>query len=223
MNQPTEVMMSSRKIVIGLLTVLLAAATWAGTAGLAHAGGSTSVLVVTPSAERATGLYHTDSRYQELSQAVGGGQDEHSGSLSQPASVELDQGMDVRLTWLVHDVRVWRTDGIYLTRSDGVWINTLTDLDPGRGNLFDQPGRWYQPKDDAALLAVLKSSGILTSSVAPPVDSSPRALPAEPAAAVASAAQLPVIPVAIIVVVAGLAGLVLGPVIKKSRAVSARK
>jgi hypothetical protein len=215
-------MMSSRKIVIGLLTVLLAAATWAGTAGLAHAGGSTSVLVVTPSAERATGLYHTDSRYQELSQAVGGGQDEHSGSLSQPASVELDQGMDVRLTWLVHDVRVWRTDGIYLTRSDGVWINTLTDLDPG-GNLFDQPGRWYRPKDDAALLAVLKSSGILTSSVAPPVDSSPRALPAEPAAAVASAAQLPVIPVAIIAVVAGLAGLVLGPVIKKSRAVSARK
>jgi hypothetical protein len=48
-------MMSSRKIVIGLLTVLLAAATWAGTAGLAHAGGSTSVLVVTPSAQRATG------------------------------------------------------------------------------------------------------------------------------------------------------------------------
>jgi hypothetical protein len=131
--------------------------------------------------------------------------------------------MDVRLTWLVHDVSVWRTDGIYLTRSDGVWINTLTDLDPGRGNLFDQRGRWYRPKDDAALLAVLKSLGILTSSVAPPVDSSPRALPAEPAAAVASAAQLPVIPVAIIAVVAGLAGLVLGPVIKKSRAVSARK
>jgi hypothetical protein len=86
--------------------VLLAAATWAGTAGMAHAGGPTSVLVVSPSAQRATGLYHTDSRYEELSQAIGGGQDEPSGPLSQPASVELDQAMEVRQTWLVHDVSV---------------------------------------------------------------------------------------------------------------------
>jgi hypothetical protein len=203
--------------------VLLAAATWAGTAGMAHAGGPTSVLVASPSAQRATGLYHTDSRYQELSQAVGGGQTKPAGSLSQPTSVELNQGIEVRLTWLVHDVSVWRTDGIYITRSDGVWINTLADLDGGSGDLFDQPSRWHRAKDDAALLAVLKSSGILTSSVAPRMDSSPRALPAETAAAAASASRLPVIPVAIIAVVAGLAGLVLGAVIKKPRAVSARK
>ena len=213
--------MSPRKIVIGLLAMLLAAATWTSTAGLAHAGGPTSVLMVSPSAHRATGLYHTDSRYEELIQAIGDGQP--SGSLSQPASIELDQGMEVRLTWLVHDVSVWRTDGIYITRSDGVWINTLTDLDGGSGDLFDQPSRWHRAKDDAALLAVFKSSGILTSSGAPRVDFSPQASPAASTAAAASASQLPLIAVGIIAVVAGLAGLVLGAVIKKPRTAPARK
>lgn len=215
--------MSPRKIVIGLLATLLAAATWTGAAGLAHAGGPTSVLIVSPSAHRATGLYHTEPGYEELIQAIGGGDGQPSGSLSEPASVELGQTMEVRLTWLIHDVRVWRTDGIYITRSDGVWINTLTDPDPGSGDLFDQPGRWHRPKDDAALLAVLRSSGILTSSVAPGVDSSPQASPAASTAAAASASQLSLIPVAIIAVVAGLAGLVLGAVIKKVRAAPARK
>ena len=40
--------MSPRKIVRGLLAALLAGAAWTGTAGLAHAGGPTSVLIVNP-------------------------------------------------------------------------------------------------------------------------------------------------------------------------------
>ena len=215
--------MSPRKIVIGLLAMLLAAATWTSTAWLAHAGGPTSVFIVSPSAQRATGLYHTEPGYDELIQAIGGGDGQPSGSLSQPASVELDQATEVRLTWLIHDVTVWRTDGIYITRSDGVWVNTLIDPNPGSGDLFDQPGRWHRPKDDAALLVVLKSSGILASSAAPGVDSSPQASPAASTAAAASASQLSLIPVAIIAVVAGLAGLVLGALIKKVRAEPARK
>jgi hypothetical protein len=213
--------MSPRKIVIGLLAMLLAAATWTGTAALAHAGGPTSVLMVNPSADRATGLYHTESGYEELIQAIGDGQP--SGSLSQPAGVELDQTIEVRLTWLIHDVSVWRTDGVYLTRSDGVWINTVTDLDPGSGVLFGQSGRWHRPKDDAALLAVLTSSGILVSSVAPQVDSSPQGSPAASTAVAASATKLPLIAVGIIAVVAGLAGLGLGAVIKKPRTAPVRK
>ena len=65
--------MSPRKIVIGLLAMLLAAATWTSTAWLAHAGGPTSVFIVSPSAQRATGLYHTEPGYDELIQAIGGG------------------------------------------------------------------------------------------------------------------------------------------------------
>ena len=40
---------------------------------LAHAGGPTSVFIVSPSAQRATGLYHTEPGYDELIQAIGGG------------------------------------------------------------------------------------------------------------------------------------------------------
>ena len=65
--------MSPRKIVRGLLAALLAGAAWAGTAGLAYAGGPTSVLIASPTAQRAAGLYYTESRYEELAQAIGGG------------------------------------------------------------------------------------------------------------------------------------------------------
>ena len=76
---------------------------------------------------RAAGLYYTETRYEELAQAVGGGVDQPSSSLSQPASVDLDDEMVVRLTWMIHDVSVWRIDGIYITQSDGIWISTLID------------------------------------------------------------------------------------------------
>ena len=45
---------------------------------------------------------------------------------------------------MIHDVSVWRIDGIYITRSDGIWVNTLIDQESG--NLGDQPGRWHRPQ-----------------------------------------------------------------------------
>ena len=57
---------------------------------------------------------------------------------------------------MIHDVSVWRIDGIYITRSDGIWISTLIDQESG--NLRDLPGRWHRPQNDAALLAALKSA-----------------------------------------------------------------
>jgi hypothetical protein len=201
--------MSPRKIVRGLLTALLAGAAWAGTAGLAHAGGPTSVLIVNPSAHRATGLYYTDAPYDELARAIGGGGDQPSGSLSKPASVDLDGQPGIRLTWMIHDVSVWRTDGIYITRSDGIWISTLIDQESG--NLRDRPGRWHRPQNDAALLAVLKSAGILTSNAAPKGDSSLQASPAAASTAVAAGSpNPPQTPTGAVAVVAALAGLVLG-------------
>ena len=201
--------MSPRKIVRGLLTVLLAGAAWAGAAGLAHAGGPTSVLIVNPSAQRATGLYYTEASYDELARAIGGGGDQPSGSLSKPASVDLDGQPGIRLTWMIHDVSVWRTDGIYITRSDGIWISTLIDQESG--NLRDLPGRWHRPQNDAALLAVLKSAGILTSNAAPKGDSSPQASPAAASTAVAAGGpNPPQTPAGTVAVVTALAGLVLG-------------
>jgi hypothetical protein len=168
-----------------VLAALLAGAAWAGTAGLAYAGGPTSVLIASPTAQRAAGLYYTESRYEELAQAIGGGGDQPAGSLSQPASVDLDNETVVRLTWMVHDVSVWRIDGIYITRSDGIWVNTVT------GNLGDQHGRWHRPSNDAALLAVLKSAGIPPSNAALEGDSSLQASPAAASTAVAASGPSP--------------------------------
>jgi hypothetical protein len=188
-----------------VLAALLAGAAWAGTAGLAYAGGPTSVLIASPTAQRAAGLYYTESRYEELAQAIGGGGDQPAGSLSQPASVDLDNETVVRLTWMVHDVSVWRIDGIYITRSDGIWVNTVT------GNLGDQHGRWHRPSNDAALLAVLKSAGIPPSNAALEGDSSLQASPAAASTAVAaSGPNPPQTPARTVAVVAVLAGLVLG-------------
>jgi hypothetical protein len=106
-------------------------------------------------------------------------------------------------------VSVWRTDGIYITRSDGIWISTLIDQESG--NLRDMPGRWHRPQNDAALLAVLKSAGILTSNAAPKGDSSLHASPAAASTAVAAGGPSPPqTPAGTVAVVAGLAGLVLG-------------
>jgi hypothetical protein len=212
--------MSTRKIVRVLFTLFLAGAALTGTAGLAHAGGPTSVLVVNPSAHRATGLYYTGAPYDELARAIGGGGDQPSGSPSDPASVDLDGQPGIRLTWMIHDVSAWRIDRIYITRSDGIWVNTVTDQ--GSGNLFDRPGRWHRPNNDAALLAVLKSAGILTPNAALKRDSTPQASPAAAStAAAARPSKLPLVPVGIIAVVAAVAGLVLGAVIRTARAAPA--
>jgi hypothetical protein len=201
--------MSPRKIVRGLLTALLAGAAWAGTAGLAHAGGPTSVLIVSPSAHRATGLYYTEAPYDDLARAIGGERDQPSGPFSKPASVDLDGQPGIRLTWMIHDVSVWRIDGIYITRSDGIWISTL--IDQGSGNLRDLPGRWHRPQNEAALLEVLKSAGIPTSNAAPNGDLAPQASPAAASTAVAAGGPNPAqIPTGTVAVVAALAGLVLG-------------
>ena len=201
--------MSPRKIVRGLLLALLAGAALAGTAGSAHAGGPTSVLLASPTVHRAAGLYYTESRYEALAQALDGGGDQPPGSISQPASVDLDDEMVVRLTWMIHDMSVWRIDRVHITRSDGIWINTL--IDQGSGNLLDQPGRWHRPQNDAALLEVFRSAGILTSNAAPKDDSSPQASPASASTAVAAGGpNPPQTPARTIAVVAALAGLVLG-------------
>ena len=135
--------MSPRKIVIGLLAMLLAAATWTSTACPCWWADER----VHCESER-TARHRVVPHRAWLRRADPGHRWRRrpaSGSLSQPASVELDQATEVRLTWLIHDVTVWRTDGIYITRSDGVWVNTLIDPNPGSGT-FDQPAAGTGPR-----------------------------------------------------------------------------
>jgi hypothetical protein len=188
--------MQLRRILLALLFGLLAL----GVAPLpaAYAGGPTSVLLVNPNLERTRAAYYSDSVYSALTAALGEGR---TGPNAAPAGLSIG-GEEVRLTWLIHDMQIWRIDRIHLGGADGVWIETVVEV--GGGPMYDAPARWHRPADEAALTAVLSEVGLLgDSGVAPTSPTGSSGTGAE--ATVPTPAQ----PVPALVA-AGLGGLVLG-------------
>ena len=187
-----------------LVALLLGTIGWAGGVTTAYAGGPTSVLLANPRLERSNALYYSDSAYDQLASAVGEG----AGGASGPPPGINSAKNEVRLTWLIHDMRIWRIDRVYLTPDDGIWVETVTELN-GDGDVFDQPASWHRAKDDQALTALLTAAGMLGGA-----DSRPSGAPASttPAADTtfgaattsAPARSLPLVPVA------ALGGLVIG-------------
>ena len=131
-----------------VLAVLLVAATllWPATA---VAGGPTSVLVTSPAEARATALYYSDSRYAELDRLLHG---------SAPADGDTPGPSGgptyYNLTWLIHDVSIWRTDQLAVS-SEGVWVAT-TDAMAGDTTSSD----WRAVADADAVRALLRDIGI---------------------------------------------------------------
>jgi hypothetical protein len=132
--------------------------------GTAWAGGPTSVLLASPQTDRAAALYTADPAYQQLSELLG------EQPQPDPAGPPPDDGTTyVTLTWLVHDVDVWRIDRVFMDTSAGPWVVTQTaddttqdvstELWPGeRGG----PGAvWHRPTDPAALFALFERLGVL--------------------------------------------------------------
>jgi len=149
--------MTTRRLTLAVLALLLAAIGWSSTAGTAYAGGPTSVLLVNPSGGRAAALYHSSPDYQRLVDAINAyGSD--LGSTDRPDSVSEDATDAYRLTWLIHDMSIWRIDRIYSTADDGLWLQTLAD-ETGR-DPFARPGRWHRVAQPEALTAVLTSTGL---------------------------------------------------------------
>ena len=173
-----------------LLAMLLGAIGWAGTTSTAHAGGPTSVLMTNPESGRASALHIANANYDRLFTAVG----EATGDLQPPSGMRSGEE-EVRLTWLIHDMRIWRIDRVHLTRHDGIWLETVTEL-TGEGDPFDQPSRWHRAKDDQALTALLADAGLLGADSAP-------TNPSSPDVTAASAPAQPVLPI----VAAALGGL----------------
>jgi hypothetical protein len=153
-------------------TAFRRAATLAGLAALtvgllalgatpARAGGPTSVLVVNYDGSRAAAALTGSQAYDHLATAL----DAFSGEppRGETAAPTAFLGTGLRLTWLVHDVTPWRLDAVQLDGGD-IWVNTVVSWD---GRLFDQPGVWHRPADEALLRATLTSMGVLgrTSSV----------------------------------------------------------
>ena len=166
-----------------LLTVVCLGALGLLAAAPASAGGPTSVLVVDTDAGRATALYYSDADYSTLDGLLGFGSPD-IGSRDVPDEAEAARrwsGPMVTVTWLIHDVTIWRVDRILPGAADGPWIFTST---MGDGGTMPEDGTWHRPAQPEKLDALLER---LFDDVS---DVSDDASDASPAAAVTSAAAV---------------------------------
>ncbi len=109
-----------------LLTVLVLTLATLCTARPASAGGPTSVLLSLPGEGRVAALYHTDADYASLLELVGLTDPTSASSRSEQTH---EGGQVVTLTWLIHDVQVWRVDRVHLGRSGRPWVETRQLVD----------------------------------------------------------------------------------------------
>ena len=197
--------MRPRHAALALLTALILSPALAGPAA---AGGPTSVLLVVPGEGRTASLYTGQADYESLAGLVGAFGD--SGATTDSGKdVDHAAGTEVTVTWLIHDVSVWRVDRIYPDAPGGPWIATQTSYD-GSGDIWSIPVQWYNATQGKALTGLLTRLGLLGgSAAAPPADvaqpASPAAVtPTTPKVAEPAAAGRPSGPVW------GVAGLALG-------------
>jgi hypothetical protein len=124
-------------------------------AGTASAGGPTSVMIVQPDTGRAAALHLSNPSYNVLSDLLKAtprltdtkaGPDAHS------------SGQAVRLTWLIHDVQVWRVDEVYADAPGGPWIATRESWD---GDPLEKTPVWHRSAQPERLVQLLKDLKVL--------------------------------------------------------------
>ena len=147
---------------VAAATGLLLMVAWAcGSVEAAWAGGPTSVIMVNPGSGAAAALHTSDPRYERLVEAV------HAyypptGQTARPAGVTDCSSCEIRLTWLIHDMQIWRIDRVHLTPDDGIWLESVSD-ETGGADPFEQTGTWQRPHDPTALLTLLRTTGVAAS------------------------------------------------------------
>lgn len=133
-------------------------------AGPAAAGGPTSVLLSAPNLATTASLYTTDAAYAALAEQVGAataiGSADGAGGSASSAPAARAVGDAVTLTWLIHDVSVWRVDRVYVDAPGGPWIASQEDV-TGSGNIWDAPEVWHKAAEPKALLQLLGSFGLV--------------------------------------------------------------
>jgi hypothetical protein len=135
-------------------------------AGSASAGGPTSVLLVEPGSGESASLYYSDKDY-ELLGAVLGASGERPVEADTSASGH-DVGPSVNVTWLIHDVQVWRVDQVYPAAPGGPWISTRQVLGDA-GSVWDSPVVWHRATDVGLLESLLRRLGVMPGEGAAPV------------------------------------------------------
>jgi hypothetical protein len=126
-------------------------------AGPASAGGPTSVLLVESVTGTASSLYYTDADYETLSDLVGVNKPVDTATADAVGPIR-DFGGGVTMTWLIHDVAVWRVDRVFVGDKSGPWIATQSDMNVS-GNVYDSPVTWHRATDGPALVAFLERKG----------------------------------------------------------------
>lgn len=132
-----------------------------GAVGVAtsSAGGPTSVIVVNP-AQSATGaLYGSDAEYGALQRALDNAQESErsdEGFREGPGSPET-----INVTWLIHDVMVWRVDRVNIDDAGLVWVKTYDHTSDGGTLDWDRKAEWRMVPDSPDVLAIFKGMGVL--------------------------------------------------------------
>ena len=136
-------------VLLAALSALLAPLALAAPAA---AGGPTSVLLVDPESGHTGALYLSDPDYALLEQQL------QSDPQGDPQKVDESlgdrgQGASVTVTWMIHDVSVWRVDRIFYSAPDGPWVLSQANLDGG--DPFSVVGVWHRPASAVQLRAML--------------------------------------------------------------------
>ena len=139
-----------------VLTIMLISVLFAGPAS---AGGPTSVLLVVPGTGRTASLYTGAADYEALAGLVGAFDSPGVAGTSDPSGTSHDVGTGVTLTWLIHDVQVWRVDRVYLDAKGGPWISTQSDISVS-GTIWDIPPVWHTAARGKELGALLDRLGV---------------------------------------------------------------
>lgn len=141
--------------------------TWAGVtgtalaavlvgAGPATAGGPTSVMLVAPESGKAAAIYTSSPDYGTLDTSIG----PVAGVSDPPAQADVEGSgrRTITVTWLIHDVSVWRVDFVYLDAAGGPWIHSRRAGDTG----LPERGVWHHAAQPKILEALLDRMGLLS-------------------------------------------------------------
>jgi hypothetical protein len=202
-----------------LVGLAIAASLVLGLAGSAAAGGPTSVLLVVPGEGRTASLYTGSADYQRLADLVGAfsvtcgdaprSSPPEGGGDDGPAGTTHESGPGVTLTWLMHDVSVWRIDRVYLDADGGPWISTQGDV--GSEIDWTKHPTWHRSSDGKALTALLDRLGVGTTAARSAVAAPAPTLTAEAVAARTSTGHVtPAAGSSADAWMAGIGGVVLG-------------
>jgi hypothetical protein len=125
----------------------------------ASAGGPTSVLLASPTSRTAAALYNSGGDYDRLATAIGL-ERSFAADRSVPSRLGVGPGSgSINITWLMHDVFVWRVDRVQIEPDGKVWLNTTLSKENGE-LVFDDEGVWHQAAEPKQLVALLTKLGV---------------------------------------------------------------